>query len=352
MNTFGKNLRLTTFGESHGKAMGGVIDGFPSGFKIDFDQLQKDLDERKPGTSQLVTQRKEDDVPEFLSGINEEGITLGTPIGYIIRNKDHHSQDYDEMADKFRPNHADYTYIAKYGIRDAKGGGRASARETANWVVGGALASQWLKENGITVKAVLSGVKDANFTKEMVDAMINHPSKSKEIEISETFKHRIENKIADAKKKGDSIGGVVTCVINGVKAGIGDPVFRKLHASLAQAMMSINAAKGFEYGIGTSILEFSGIESADIFNKADSENIETATNFSGGIQGGISNGMPIFFSVYFKPTPTVMQDLPTIDTLGNSVILKSKGRHDPCVAVRAVPVVKAMASLVIADYLL
>lgn len=332
--------------------MGGVIDGFPSGFKIDFNRLQKDLDERKPGTSLLVTQRKEDDKPEFLSGINEDGITLGTPIGYIIRNKDHHSSDYDEMADKFRPNHADYTYIAKYGIRDHRGGGRASARETVNWVVAGSIASQWLEQKGIKIKALLTGVNGVDYSADIYKEFINNPGNTNALQISPSAKKEMEDRIAEAKKNGDSIGGMVTCVITGVKAGLGDPVFRKLQSSLAQAMMSINAAKGFDYGIGNDVLEYTGIESADLFTKNASGETVTKTNFSGGIQGGISNGMPIYFSVYFKPTPTVMKELPTIDESGNPTILKAKGRHDPCVAVRAVPVVKSIAALVIADHLL
>lgn len=352
MNTFGRNLRLTTFGESHGPAIGGIIDGFPSGFKIDFDQLQRDLDERKPGNSILVTQRKEDDKPEFLSGISEDGITLGTPIGFIIRNKDQRSKDYSDLGEKYRPNHADFTYDAKYGLRDFRGGGRASARETANWVVAGSLAAQWLKEKGVEIKALLTGVKGYDFSSRIYENLIRNQFDTSGFTISETERKEIDLAILEAKNNGDSIGGMVTGLITGVKPGVGDPVFRKLHAILAQAMMSINAAKAFEYGIGENLLDYTGIESADLFINNEVGGIQTETNYSGGIQGGISNGMPIYFSVFFKPTPTVMKELKTVTKEGKATMLQMKGRHDPCVAVRAVPVVKAMASLVMADYLL
>ena len=352
MNTFGRNLRVTTFGESHGPAIGGVIDGFPSGFKIDFRKIQEEIDKRKPGTSTIVTQRKEDDSPEFLSGISEEGVTLGTPIGFIIRNKDHHSNDYSELAHTYRPNHADYTYDAKYGIRDHRGGGRASARETANWVVAGAFAQQWLAQKGIKVEALLTGVKDIDYSEEIYASLVNNPLDNMALRLPENGIKNIEAKILEAKNSGDSIGGKVTCVITGVKPGIGDPVFRKLHATLGQAMLSINAAKGFDYGMGTHLLEYTGTESADCFFTDSTGKIITDTNYSGGIQGGITNGMPIYFSVIFKPTPTVMKDLPTVSDSGQPVKLHMRGRHDPCVAVRAVPVVKAMASLVIADFLI
>ena len=352
MNTFGRNLRLTTFGESHGPAIGGIIDGFPSGFKINFDKLQKEIDKRKPGNSLLVTQRKETDKPEFLSGISEEGITYGTPIGFIIRNQDQRSQDYGNASQAFRPNHADYTYQIKYGIRDYRGGGRASARETANWVVAGALAEQWLETKGIQIQSLLTGVGDLDFTSFIKKDLIYNPLDISLFQISPDRKEEIEKKILETKEKGDSISGIVSCVITGMPPGIGNPVSQKLHASLAQAMMSINAAKAFEYGIGFDSKNYSGIQQLDTFYKDEDGEILTTTNYSGGIQGGISNGMPIFFTVTFKPTPTVMQEVKTVDKDGNPAVLKMKGRHDPCVAVRAVPVVKAMAALVIADYLL
>ena len=351
MNTFGLKLRLTTFGESHGPAIGGVIDGFPSKFKIDFEKLQEEIDKRKPGNSLLVTQRKESDRPEFLSGISSEGLTLGTPIGFIIRNSDHHSSDYSELAEKYRPNHADFTYDIKYGIRDYRGGGRASARETANWVVAGALAQQWLKSNNINISTALTGVGKFSYTEEIIKNLIENPSEIKEIVVSKHAKEKMDDEILKAKNSGDSIGGLVTCLITGVKPGIGDPVFEKLHSRLAMSMMSINAAKGFEYGIGMDAVKKRGSEMLDIFDVQDN-NITTRTNFSGGIQGGISNGMPIYFNVAFKPTPTIMQEFETITSDGKKTTLKMKGRHDPCVAVRAVPVVKAMAALAVMDALL
>lgn len=352
MNTFGKNLRLTTFGESHGPAIGGVIDGFPSGFKINFEELQKEIDKRAPGTSKLVTQRQEKDIPEFLSGISEDGFTLGTPIGFIIRNSDNRSRDYSEIADKYRPNHADYTYDSKYGIRDYRGGGRASARETANWVIAGALAQQWLKEKeGINIDVALTAVGSVSFTSEITCKLINDPLIKPALDIPSEIKKKMDDEILKAKNDGDSIGGIVTCCINGINLRIGDPVFDKLQARLAQAMMSINAVKGFEYGLGIGAAEYRGSQTLDIF-KFDGQNIKTITNYSGGIQGGISNGMPVFFNVAFKPTPTIMKEVPTITKCYEPVVLKMKGRHDPCVAVRGVAVVKAMAALVIADYMI
>lgn len=350
MNTFGNKLRLTTFGESHGKAIGGVIDGFPAGFKINFDALREEVAKRRPGSSNLVTQRNESDEPEFLSGINEEGVTLGTSIGFIIRNNDNRGKDYSEVENKYRPNHADFTYDARYNIRDHRGGGRASARETANWVIAGALAQQWLQSLGISVEAVLSSVGKISFTNQIIEALAQNSDPCMGLRIPQEVQEKIQEQIIEAKNDGDSIGGVVTCVINGVKAGIGNPVAQKLQSCLAQAMMSINAAKGFEYGIGFQAAHKRGSETLDIF-KIEKNIVQTETNYSGGIQGGITNGMPIYFNVAFKPTPTLMMDLPTITKDKEITTLKMKGRHDPCVAVRAVPVVKAMASLVIADFL-
>ena len=352
MNTFGTKLRLNTFGESHGPAIGGVIDGFPPGFKIDFDKLQKEIDKRKPGNSLLVTQRKETDIPEFLSGISAQGVTLGTPIGFIIRNKDQRSSDYDNASQAYRPNHADYTYQMKYGIRDHRGGGRSSARETANWVVAGALALQWLECQGIKIDALLTGGGKIDASNEIKKNLIHIPSDPSLFKISDNERTAIDDEIKKAKEQGDSVSGIVSCLITGMPAGFGEPVFHKLHAALAQAMMSINAAKGFEYGVGMDVSDTGGIQQHDIFYKNEEGKILTHTNYSGGIQGGITNGMPIFFRVFFKPTPTVMREVDTIDEQGEKVTLKMKGRHDPCVAVRAVPVVKAMAALVIADFLI
>lgn len=353
MNTFGKNLTLTTFGESHGPAMGGVIDGFPSGFKIDFDRLYEEVAKRRPGSSALVTARNESDRPEFLSGISPEGITLGTPIGFIVRNKDHHSNDYDEMKTLYRPNHADYTYIARYGIRDARGGGRSSARETVNWVVAGALASQWLESKGIMIQTVLSQVGPIS-AGDIFDSLITDPEKPFKLEVNNDLLLAMQEQVILAKKSGDSVGGKVSGLITGLPAGIGNPVADKLHAALGAAMLSINAAKGFEYGLGFRAPSARGSETADIFlpSQDSTDKLKTATNYSGGIQGGISNGMPIYFSVAFKPTPTLMKPLQTVDVTGKSKILNPAGRHDPCVAVRAVHVVKAMAALVIADQML
>lgn len=353
MNTFGRNIRLTTFGESHGRAMGGIIDGFPPGFKIDFDKLYEEVAKRRPGSSAIVTARKEIDRPEFLSGISSGGITLGTPIGFIVRNADHHSSDYDKMANLYRPNHADYTYIRRYGIRDHRGGGRSSARETVNWVVAGALASQWLETKGIKVEALLACAGSADFSFPILDDLMKNPTSVKTLSLSDDSKHKIEEIILEAKKNGNSIGGKVICLVNGIPAGIGNPVFGKLHAELASAMMSINAAKGFEYGMGFAAAGANGYEYADRFMPSDNDSgeLHTATNYSGGIQGGISNGMPIYFTVAFKPTPTIMLAQQTVATDGKATILNPAGRHDPCVAVRAVPVMKAMTALVIADFM-
>lgn len=353
MNTFGNNLRLTTFGESHGPAMGGVLDGFPPGFKIDFSKVNEVVAERRPGKSPLVTGRQESDLPEFLSGISPEGITLGSPIGFIVRNSDQRSKDYEELKDIYRPGHADFTYMARYGIRDHRGGGRASARETVSRVVAGALALQWLKSKGIKIESVISGVGNIIALDIFNDKIKNSLSHNFSLEIPDEIKMQMEDLIKETKLKGDSVGGRVSCLITGVKPGLGDPVYHKLHASLAEAMMGINAAKGFEYGAGFDLAESLGSETTDSFIPGQIENYpSTTTNFSGGIQGGISNGMPIFFNVAFKPTPTLGLPVPTVNTRGEKVILKARGRHDPCVAVRAVPIVKAMAALVIMDFML
>lgn len=328
MNTFGRNLKLTTFGESHGKAMGGILDGMPGGVKIDMDVILRETARRRPGQSHLVTSRNEKDIPELLSGLTDNMVTLGTPIGFIVRNTDQRSADYGEMAELYRPNHADFTYDMRYGIHEARGGGRASARETLNWVIAGAIARQLPCMAGISINAKVISIGGVEGAKEELEAVVE-----------------------EAMKRGDSVGGVVECAIEGVPAGIGNPVFGKLHARLSQAMMSINAAKGFEYGDGFAAASAYGTEQADIFTSEDG-NIRTVTNHSGGIQGGISNGMPITFKVAFKPTPTLLRDIETVDKEGQRKTLRGKGRHDPCVALRAVPVVEAMAVLVIADEML
>ena len=327
MNTFGRRLRLTTFGESHGKEIGGVIDGYPSGIRIDFEALQRAMDERRPGRPG-TSQRREEDKPEFLSGINSEGVTLGTPIAFVIKNKDVRSTDYDSLTQWFRPNHADYTYQKKYGIRDPRGGGRSSARETACRVVAGELATQFLAGKGIHVSARLSSV-----------GMTGDPDS-------------LMAEVEKARADGDSVGGTVECTVTGVPAGLGDPVYGKLSAMLASAMMSINAAKGFEIGDGFELALRRGSEVVDKFVMNPDGEIETITNHSGGIQGGISNGMPIVFRVAFKPTPTIGKPLPLINEKGEEKCEIIPGRHDPCVAVRGVAVIKAMAALTIADALL
>lgn len=327
MNTFGNIFRLTDFGESHGAAIGGVIDGVPAGFELDFEQIQAMLNRRRPGQSALTTQRCEADKVVFLSGIFE-GRTLGTPIGFMIENTDSRSKDYDNVRNSYRPNHADYTYDAKYGLRDHRGGGRSSARETAVRVVAGAIAVQILRAKGIAVSARTAQI-----------GQCTDPS-------------GFDAEIASAKQAQDSVGAIVSCTITGVPAGIGEPVFGKLQAMLAAAMMSINAAKGFEYGIGFKGASMHGSEVADIFYKDADGSIKTRTNYSGGIQGGISNGQDIYFNVAFKPIATIAREMETIDSNGNSITLKVHGRHDPCVAPRAVVVVEAMAAITILDAML
>ncbi|OIQ28537.1 MAG: chorismate synthase [Bacteroidetes bacterium MedPE-SWsnd-G2] len=344
-NTFGTLFKLTTFGESHGQAIGGVIDGCPAGLTIDLEEIQNELDKRKPGQSAIVTQRKEDDKVEFLSGIFE-GKTTGTSIGFIIKNTNQKSKDYSHIKDVFRPSHADFTYEKKYGIRDYRGGGRSSARETACRVVAGAIAKQFLGK--ISFHA---------FTSSVGDLFINKPYQDLDFSLTEStavrcpdldVAHKMIEKIKAIRKEGDTIGGTVTCVIKNVPVGLGEPVFDKLHAELGKAMLSINAVKGFEYGSGFCGAKMKGSEHNDIFNV----NGSTITNLSGGIQGGISNGMDIYFRVAFKPVATVIQKQDTIDKFGNKVVMEGKGRHDPCVVPRAVPIVEAMAALVIADFML
>jgi chorismate synthase len=341
-NTFGKIFRLTTFGESHGPAIGGVIDGCPPGLALDFEAIQRDLDRRKPGQSAIVSQRKEPDTVEFLSGIFE-GKTTGAPIGFIVPNINQKPDDYSHIKDVYRPSHADYTYDKKYGIRDYRGGGRSSARETISRVVGGAIAKQVIP--GITINAFVSSVGDI---------FIDKPYQALDFSLTETNDVRcpdlatakkMEEYIKEIRKEGDTVGGTITCVIQNVPVGLGEPVFDKLHAELGKAMLSVNAVKGFEYGSGFCGAKMKGSEHNDLFNLDGS----TKSNLSGGIQGGISNGMDIYFRVAFKPVATIMQSQETIDKDGNIVKMQGRGRHDPCVVPRAVPIIEAMAALVMAD---
>ncbi len=341
-NSFGKLFNLTTFGESHGVAIGGVIDGCPSGVTIDFKAIQNEMDRRKPGQSAIVTQRKEPDEVKFLSGIFE-GVTTGTSIGFIIENTNQKSQDYSHIKDSYRPSHADYVYDKKYKHRDYRGGGRSSARETACRVVAGAIAKQILK--GVEIYAYTASVGDISINKSYKELDLSNIEHNA-IRCPDTaVAEQMIQKIKAIRKEGDTIGGVITCVIKNVPIGIGDPVFDRLHANLGKAMLSINAVKGFEYGSGFEGTKMKGSAHNDLFNEDGS----TKTNYSGGIQGGISNGMDIYFNVAFKPVATIMQTQQTINTDGNSVDINGKGRHDPCVVPRAVPIVEAMAAIVLAD---
>ena len=344
-NSFGNQLKLMTYGESHGKAIGGIIDGCPANLELDFDKIQIDLDRRKPGQSAIVTQRKESDKVEFLSGIFE-GKTTGTPIGFQIPNADQKSKDYDHIKDVFRPSHADFTYDKKYGNRDYRGGGRSSARETACRVVAGAIAKQIIEP--MSIKAYTNSIGklklDKTYDKINFDLIEKNPVRCPDVDLAK----EMESYIKDIRKKGDTIGGVVTCVIQNVPIGLGEPVFDKLHAELGKAMLSINAVKGFEYGSGFKGTEMQGSQHNDVFTKQG----KTKTNYSGGIQGGISNGMDIYFNVAFKPVATLIQDQNSINKKNEQVTVKGKGRHDPCVVPRAIPIVEAMAALVMADFYL
>ncbi len=344
-NTFGKLFRLTTFGESHGSALGGVIDGCPAGVVLNFEAIQIELERRRPGQSTIVTQRKEEDKVEFLSGVFE-GKTTGMPIGFQVVNTNHKSKDYQHIKEGYRPSHADYVLDRKYGFRDYRGGGRSSARETVSRVVAGALAKQFL--NDISIQAFVSSVGEVSLEKPY-QALDLSQTESNIIRCPdyETAQKMIEL-IKNIKKQGDTIGGVITCVIQNVPVGLGEPVFDKLHAELGKAMLSINAVKGFEYGSGFEGAKRKGSTHNDIFNIDGT----TKTNFSGGIQGGISNGMDIYFRVAFKPVATLMQDQVSINQRLEKIILKARGRHDPCVVPRAVPIVEAMAAIVLADAIL
>jgi len=342
-NIYGTLFRLATYGESHGPAIGGVIDGCPAGIELNLDAIQRDLDRRKPGQSAIVTQRKEPDEVQFYSGIFE-GKTTGTPIGFAIHNTNQKSKDYTHIKDSYRPSHADYVYDEKYGVRDYRGGGRSSARETASRVVAGAIAKQFLAP--MQIQAYVSGVGSL--------VMDTHPSDTDFSTIEENpvrcpdpkMAAEMEAYIKQIRKEGDTVGGIITCVIKNVPVGLGEPAFDKLHAELGKAMLSINAVKGFEYGSGFAGTQMKGSEHNDLFNSDGT----TQTNRSGGIQGGISNGMDIYFNVAFKPVATIMQNQETINSKGEKVEMQGKGRHDPCVVPRAVPIVEAMAALVLADF--
>ena len=344
-NTFGKLFKLTTFGESHGEAIGGIIDGCPAGILIDFEKIALEMARRKPGQSKIVSQRKESDTVQFLSGIFE-GKTTGTPIGFIIPNENQKSEDYSHLKEKYRPSHADYVYEKKYGIHDYRGGGRSSARETASRVVGGAIAKQ-----------IISNIKINAFVSSVGDIFINKPYQDLDFSLIESNVVRcpdsetaakMEQLITQVKKGGDTIGGTITCVIQNVPVGLGEPVFDKLHAELGKAMLSINAVKGFEFGSGFCGATMTGSQHNDLYN----EDGTTKTNLSGGIQGGISNGMDIYFRVAFKPVATLLQKQDVLTNNAEIIEQQGKGRHDPCVVPRAVPIVEAMAALVMADYYL
>jgi len=350
MNSFGHIFRLTSFGESHGKAIGGIIDGCPAGLPVDLDFIQNELNRRKPGQSKITTQRDESDQVEFVSGIFD-GKTQGTPIAFMIRNKDQHSADYNDLKDVFRPSHADYTYTQKYGSRDHRGGGRSSARETIARVVAGAVAKLLLKEAGVSIQAYVSKVGTIALNKSYTELDLSLTEtnivRCPDPETAERMIARIEA----AGNDHDTVGGVVTGIIKGVPAGWGEPVFNKLHADLGFAMLGINAVKGFEYGSGFEGTSLSGSEHNDIFIKTEN-GVRTKTNHSGGIQGGISNGEDIYFNVAFKPIATLLKEQQTVDKSENEVIINPKGRHDPCVLPRAVPIVESMAAIVLADHLL
>jgi len=349
-NTFGEIFRVTTFGESHGVALGGIIDGCPAGLEIDLAFIQSELDRRKPGQSKIVTQRKEPDEVEFLSGIFE-GKSTGVPIGFVIKNDNQKSKDYDHIKDSFRPSHADFTYTEKYGNRDHRGGGRSSARETVSRVVAGAIAKLLLNKLGIKITAYVSQVGplklDKNYSQLDLNKTENNIVRCPDEQMAEQMIALIDS----IRKEGDTIGGVVTCVVQGTPVGLGEPVFDKLHADLGKAMLSINAVKGFEYGSGFNGLTLRGSEHNDAFY-AENGKVKTKTNHSGGIQGGISNGEDIYFNVAFKPVATIMRDQSSIDKEGKEAVVSGKGRHDPCVLPRAVPIVEAMAALVLADHFL
>jgi chorismate synthase len=349
-NIFGNLFTITTFGESHGRGLGVTIDGCPAGIEIDEDFIRTELQRRKPGQSKITTQRKEEDEFEILSGVFE-GYSTGTPIAIIIYNTDQKSKDYSHIADKFRPSHADYTYHAKYGVRDYRGGGRSSARETAARVAAGAVAKLLLARYGIAISAYVSQAGSVRLEKSYKELDFSQ-TESNIVRCPDTATaERMIDLIDKTRKERDTIGGVVSCVAKGVPVGLGEPVFDRLHAVLGHAMLSINAVKGFEYGSGFEGVSMKGSQHNDAFYKEE-DKVRTKTNHSGGIQGGISNGEDIYFKVAFKPVATIMQDQESVNTLGESATVSGKGRHDPCVVPRAVPIVEAMCALVLADYLL
>ena len=347
MNTFGNIFRLTTFGESHGAAIGGVVDGMPAGIDIDVEFIQSELNRRRPGQSKLTTSRQEGDRVELLSGVFE-GKSTGCPIGFIVRNENQHSQDYENLRTVFRPSHADFTYYSKYGIRDHRGGGRSSARITISRVVAGALAKLVLRQKGITIQAYTSQVGDICLERDYRQYDLSLTEQN-DVRCPDPEKAALmEQLITEVKAQGDTIGGVITCVIKGCPVGLGEPEFGKLHAELGAAMLSINAVKGFEYGDGFDGVSKRGSEVNDRFTN-DNGTITTTTNHSGGIQGGISNGQDIYFRVAFKPVATLLQAQETVDMEGNATTLTARGRHDPCVLPRAVPIVESMAAMTILD---
>ena len=346
-NSFGKIFKISTYGESHGKAIGVIIDGCPSGIKIEELDIQKELDRRKPGQSKITTQRKESDSVQILSGVFN-GKTTGSPISLFIKNKDQKSSDYDHISKAFRPSHADYTYHKKYKNRDHRGGGRSSARETANWVAAGAIAKKILKDIGININAYVSKVGKVEIEKAYIELDLRNTETNIVRCPDKKYAEKFISIIDQARKNRDTVGGIISCVITGCPVGIGEPIFGKLHAELGKAMLSINAVKGFEYGSGFKGSEMYGSEHNDQF-EIKGDKIKTKSNYSGGIQGGISNGEDIYFNVAFKPVSTIMKDQSSIDSENNKVTVKGKGRHDPCVVPRAVPIVESMAANVLVD---
>ena len=346
-NSFGKIFKISTYGESHGKAIGVIIDGCPSGIKIEELDIQKELDRRKPGQSKITTQRKESDSVQILSGVFN-GKTTGSPISLFIKNKDQKSSDYDHISKAFRPSHADYTYHKKYKNRDHRGGGRSSARETANWVAAGAIAKKILKDIGININAYVSKVGKVEIEKAYTELDLQNNETNIVRCPDKKYAEKFISIIDQARKNRDTVGGIISCVITGCPVGIGEPIFGKLHAELGKAMLSINAVKGFEYGSGFKGSEMYGSEHNDQF-EIKGDKIKTKSNYSGGIQGGISNGEDIYFNVAFKPVSTIMKDQSSVDSENNKVTVKGKGRHDPCVVPRAVPIVESMAANVLVD---
>lgn len=348
-NSFGTLFKLSTFGESHGTAIGGILDGCPAGLKIDLAFIQNELDRRKPGQSHISSTRKESDTVEFLSGIFE-GLTTGTPIGFTIKNEDQKSKDYSHLKDAYRPSHADFTWEKKFGLRDYRGGGRSSARETACRIVAGAIAKLLLKQKGVSIEAFVKQVGPVKLDKNFDELDLSLTESTVVRCPDAAIAGKMITYIEDIKKQGDSVGGIIQCVIKNAPIGLGEPVFDKVPALLAQAMLSINAVKGFELGSGFDSVNFKGSELNDVF--VNENGIKTKTNNSGGVQGGITNGMPIYFNVAFKPVATIMQSQQTINTKGEEITLQAGGRHDPCVLPRAVPIVESMAALVMADLIL